>query len=124
MAEPHVGIAFLVSDRLFTESTPLSESEEYGDFRIHGPGHDAFWSRLLKEGSVSGEYDEWPRARVAYSVCDEQFRLLADRCILRRPEVIQRILDRLHLPRTTVTATDSHYLCPACVPRAAKNTRE
>ena len=47
-----MGIIFLVGDNLFIDGTPLNQASEYGDFRIHDKGHDAFWEELLRADAV------------------------------------------------------------------------
>ena len=44
---PNVGILFLVGDKLFIDSTPLSQAGHYGDHLIHERGHDEYWSQLV-----------------------------------------------------------------------------
>jgi hypothetical protein len=66
MQQPEVGIFFLVEDRLLVESVPLDEAVGYGDFKIVEGSHSNYWDKLLEAGQVAGEYDEWPRARVAF----------------------------------------------------------
>jgi hypothetical protein len=108
MPEPHVGIFFLVNARLLIDSVPLCQAEEYGYHRVHG-AHADYWDALLQAGSVTGEYDEYPRGRVSYSTRDERYTLLADQHILKREDVVQQILDRMHLPPDTIRGGDAHY---------------
>jgi hypothetical protein len=118
MPQPQVGIIFLVGDTLFIESTPLNDiTPVYGDFRIHDKGHDAYWDELLASRAVVNEYDEVPRGRAMYNAKTREFFLFLDQCILKRKEIVEQIMARLHLPRTTKVETDSHYLCPGCMRR-------
>ena len=50
--EPMVGIIYLVGDKLFIDSTPLSGAGHYADHLIHDRGHDEYWSQLVKMGAV------------------------------------------------------------------------
>jgi hypothetical protein len=111
--QPHVGIVFLVGERLYVDSTPLSDAGGYGDFRIHEGGHDAFFETL----GIGGEYEAHPRARVAYDTRTQEFTLLADRCILARAEIVAEILRRMDLPTDTKLDTDTHYRCSVCLGR-------
>lgn len=117
-ARSQVGIIFLVNDKLFIESTSLETAGSYGAFLIHERSHEEFFEELGRAGSVDGEYDDWPRARVMYSIRLEKHTLLADRCILGREDLVQEVLHRFHLPADTIRDTDSHYRCPACLRRA------
>lgn len=112
--QPSVGIVFLVDDKLYIDSTPLDRASIYGDHLIHDRGHDAYWEELLAEGAVGGEYDDYPRGRAAYNSKAQQFTLLLDRCITRRPELMREILRRMNLPATTRIGGDEHYVCPGC----------
>ena len=59
--EPYVGIFFLVGDRVMIDATPLSEAGVYAGHLIHEGGHPEFWESL----GIDGEYDAFPRGRVA-----------------------------------------------------------
>jgi hypothetical protein len=51
-------------------------------------------------------------------MCDTKtmkFTLLADRCILKRKDVIAAIKKELNLPRQTTLGTDPHYRCFTCL---------
>jgi hypothetical protein len=111
--QPRVGIIFLVGDSLYVDGTPLGEAGGYGQFKIHEPGHDLFWEQL----GLGGEYENYPRARVSYDTRTQEFTLLADRCILKRPEIVSEILQRMHLPADTKLDTDEHYQCSVCLGR-------
>jgi hypothetical protein len=103
--EPCVGIFFLVG-RLYVESTPLSRAGRYADHAIHEGGHPEFWESL----GLPGEYDDWPRGRCQKNLKTGEWTLLADPCILRRPEVLSKIKERLHLPKVSI-GPDAHYRC-------------
>ena len=114
---PEVGIVYLVSDRLWIETTPLNEAGRFGDFAIHEHDHISYWAELVKRKRVpESEYEQYPRGRVAYNTKTAKFLFLADRCILSRKSVVSEILSRLHLPpKDTETGTDSHYRCHRCL---------
>ena len=114
--EPHVGIFFLVGDRLLLESTPISSAGRYGSHLIHEPGHPEFWEKL----NLEGEYDDHPRGRCQCNVHTGEWTLLADACILRRPEVLAEIKERLHLPDGITVGGDEHYRCIRCLNEADK----
>jgi hypothetical protein len=120
MAEPCVGIFFLVEDRLLVDAVPLSQAEEYAEHLIHAGSHVEYWDELLAAGEVTGEYYDFSRGRVCFSKRDDRWSLLADPCILKREDVVQALLRRLNLPRTTAVATDSHYRCPGCMRKKQK----
>jgi hypothetical protein len=117
---PSVGIFFAVGPTLLIESTPLSQAERYGDFKIHERGHDEYWQALLRAGAVppGAEYEEFPRGRVAYDTRTQRFSLLADRCVLRNTSKVAELIQILCLPGDrTATDTDPHYRCPRCLTR-------
>jgi hypothetical protein len=120
-AEPHVGIFWLFRGEVLFDTTPLSEAETFGDFRIHSGNHISIWEqfRLAKIVPPEVEYEEYPRGRVAFDSKSKRFNLLADRCILRRKDMIAKIKQQMHLPRNTSFGTDPHYRCQACLERSS-----
>jgi len=115
---PDVGIFFLVGDKLLIDRTPVFEGEAYGEFRIHGRGHDLYWEMLRQGGSVpwDSEYDSYPRGRAAYNTKTGTYLLFLDRCILKKKPLVNKIMAELNLPRNhTKTDSDSHYRCPRCL---------
>jgi len=115
-AAPEVGIFFLVGDRLFVDGTSVQDAEPYGECQTHAKGHDAYWEELLVCGAVpGGDYEEFPRGRVVYNRTTRGFTLYADKCVLKRPDLVEEIKARLHLSPRTRTETDLHYRCPVCL---------
>jgi hypothetical protein len=116
---PHVGIVYLVGDKLWIDATPLTEAGRFVDFAIHERDHISYWDELVKSGSVpSSEYEEFPRGRVSCDTKTGRFTLLADRCILGRKNLVRKILARMNLPvRGTKIDRDSHYRCYRCLGR-------
>jgi hypothetical protein len=121
VTEPNVGIFWLVGGKLLFDTTPLSRAEDYGDFKIHPGNHISVWERFIMAKTVPAEmeYEEAPRGRVLYDVKNRQFKLLADRCILRRKEVLTRIRKEMQLPENTSESTDSHYRCFCCLQQSS-----
>ena len=121
VAAPKVGILFVHDNYAWIDSTPLDDAVLYGDVLMHDKGHDAFWEELQTCGSVprDEEYDECPRGRVCYDTKTKTFHLYLDRCILKRKEIVERIIRTMNLPPETSTETrlDSHYRCPKCMHR-------
>ena len=116
-AEARVGILWFFDDRLIIDSTPVSKAEPYGDNIGHATGHIDHWALLQRTGAVPPdiEYEQHPRGRVVYDKRQETFHLLADRCILDRKDLIAKIKEELHLPKSTKTDTDQHYRCFHCL---------
>lgn len=115
-AEPRLGIFWLV-DSLLIDSAPLSECEKYGD-NLNFPGsHISVWEQWRQAGKApaESEYEEYPRGRVMCDIKTKKFSLLADRCILRRKDLIAAIKKALCLPKQTSLGTDSHYRCFHCL---------
>lgn len=119
--ESRVGIFWMLArGKLILDSVPLGEAETYGDSLTHLRGHVDRWEELQKAGLVDPDtpYEQWPRGRVRYATKAKRFSLYADRCILARPAVIERILAALRLPSEAVEIrTDSHYRCARCLER-------
>jgi hypothetical protein len=117
---PKVGIVFLVGDKVWIDSTPLSDAGRFSDHLIHEADHHQYWEHLVSSGVVpDGDYEEHPRGRVAYSTRTGKFTLLADKCILRRKRIVRTILKELHLPASDMeTGADSHYRCFRCLARS------
>jgi hypothetical protein len=115
--EPHVGIFWVVNAKPIIDSTLLSKAETYDDFLIHAGGHDKVWERYQQSGLVPAdmEYEESPRGRVMFNTKTRRFTLLADRCILKRKDLVGRIMSEMKLPENTATDTDSHYRCGICL---------
>ena len=120
--EARVGIFWVVNGELLIDSTPLSEGEQYNDFKIHPRDHISVWATFQQKGTVSPEfeYEEFPRGRVMFNSKTQRFTLLADRCILRDKNVVRRIMSELRSPRNTETGTDLHYRCSRCLRGEAK----
>lgn len=115
--EARLGVFWLVDGKLLIESAPLSECEQYGD-QLNYPGsHIRVWERWQEYGKVPAEteYEEYARGRAMYSPSTNTFTLLADRCILKRKELIAAIKNELHLPKQTSLGTDPHYRCFRCL---------
>ena len=120
-AAPKVGILFVHEEYPWIDSTPLDEAVLYGEVLTHDKGHDAYWEELQASGSVprDEEYDGCPRGRVCYDTKTKTFHLYLDRCILKRKEMVERIIRAMNLPPeiSTEIRLDSHYRCPGCMHR-------
>jgi len=120
--EPQVGIFWLIGTRIIIDTTPLSAAGKYGDFRIHEGDHVTYWEEMEKRGEVprDSDYEEHARGRVNYNTKTKQFKLYADRCILRQKNVVKELLRLMHLPDDTPLSTDSHYQCYSCPARESQ----
>jgi hypothetical protein len=115
---PRVGIFWVVGRRLLFDSTPVSEAELYGDCKNHPRGHIDHWRQMQMTGVVpfDVEYEEPPRGRCVFNVKVDKFTILADRCILKKRNLVKKIMEELQLPpETTVCDTDPHYRCYKCL---------
>lgn len=115
--EPQVGIMWLVRDQLIFDSVPMHEAEANGEHWDHPSSHIEVWEHLRRLDKVprESEYEEFPRGRVIYDSASGKFTLLADKCILDRNDLIDKIKNTLHLPKSTKTGTDLHYRCFHCL---------
>ena len=116
-AEARLGIFWLVDGKLLIESAPLSECEQYGDHLNNQGSHIRVWERWQEFGKAPAEteHEEYARGRVMSDSKTKRFTLLADRCILKRKELIAAIKNELHLPKQTSLGTDPHYRCFRCL---------
>jgi hypothetical protein len=116
---PQLGIVFLVKGKLLIASGPVSDGEDYGDFKNYPGDHPTYWTELQRAGAVPGdsEYEEHPRGRVVLNRKTGQYSLYLDRCILKKQNVVSRIVSQLHLPADTAVTTDPHYRCFKCLRR-------
>lgn len=115
--EPRLGIFWVVNGRLLSDSVPLSESEQRGDYRDYPGSHLDKWTEWARIGKApaESEYDEFPRGRITHDTKNEHFNLFADRCILKRKDLIAGIRKEFHLPKQTSLGTDPHYRCHKCL---------
>jgi len=113
----HLGILFVVNDRVLVESTQLSEAELGAEFADHRRGHEAFWSELQHEGRVprDQEYVEFPRGRSVFNRLTGRHVLYLDKCIIKRLDLVREIKRQLQLPARVEILTDPHYRCPVCL---------
>jgi hypothetical protein len=115
--EPAVGIFWLFEGRLVIDAIPVSQAEPYGDNLTYPESHFNFWTGRQQSGTIplDVEYDEVPRGRIVYQAKQEHFTLYADKCILKRQDVVQAIMARLNLPAAqTSLSEDLHYRCQDC----------
>jgi len=117
VAEPRLGIFWLVNGKLLIDSAPLSKCEQYGDHLNYPGSHIDVWERWRRTAKVppESEYEEFPRGRVAYHAKPEHFTLFADKCILKHKDLITAIKSELRLPKKTALGTDPHYRCFQCL---------
>lgn len=116
----HVGIIFLVGDRVLIESTPADKGEVYGDFVNHARGHEEFWAQLQAQGLApqNEDYLTAARGRSVVHRATGQSVLYLDRCIIKRSGLVREIKRRLQLPVHVEILTDQHYRCPVCLSRS------
>jgi hypothetical protein len=119
-ATPHVGIIYLVGDKLWIDATPVARAGNFGDFSFHERYHCQYWEQLVKQRTVPDtEYEHYSRGRVSYNRNSGKYTLLADPCILRENNLVATIFLQMNLPaRDTETGTDSVYRCFRCLGRS------
>jgi hypothetical protein len=124
--EPHVGIFWLIDRKLIIDTTPVSKAESYSTALNHPTSHIDYWTRLQRTGAVlpEVEYEELPRGRVVFDGREQRLKLYADACILRKKDVVKKLLRLLHLPDDTPLSTDPHYKCYRCLTRRQRNSTE
>jgi hypothetical protein len=118
ISQPLVGIFWWFEGKLIVDASPLSEAEKYGDCLGHCRSHIDHWTDLQRRHEVPTdvEYEEPPRGRVMWNTLSQRFLILADRCILRKRVILNRIMQIMRLPvQSTDTGTDAHYRCFRCL---------
>jgi hypothetical protein len=112
---PEVGIFWVIEEEPLIEKTPLNEDGERVDF-FAPKSHSETWPTLQRIGVVprNSKYEDYPRGRVVYDNETRSFTFLADECILRDAQMVQKILSSFRLPSQTKTESDPHYKCPKC----------
>lgn len=115
--EPRLGIFWLVNNKLLIDSVELSQSEQYYDYRNYPHSHIDIWEQWQRIGKAPPEspYEEYPRGRVTYDTKTKIFMLFADKCLLKRRDLIAKIKEELHLPNKITLESDSHYRCFDCL---------
>jgi hypothetical protein len=98
------------------DTSSLAQADTLGDLAFHQLEHERWWAKLVSTGIVPDtDYTEFPRGRVSFDQRNEEFRFLADECILRRETLVAAILERMHLPiEDTKISTDGGYRCGVC----------
>ncbi len=115
--EPRLGIFWLFKDSLLMDSLPLSACELYDNHLTYPHGHIDVWERWRQAGKAppESEYEEYARGRVMCDIETKKFTLLADKCILKRKNLIADIKKAFCLPKQTSLGTDPHYRCFTCL---------
>ena len=112
-----VGLFWLINKRLVVYSAALSESSKYGEFSIFEGDHITLWAEMERRGEVPRDsaYEEHPRGRVNFHTKTQLFTLFADPCILRKKNVVKKLISLMRLPAETALSTDGHYRCFRCL---------
>jgi hypothetical protein len=74
---PQVGIFYVIGVDFYIESFPMSEGEDWGDFKTYPNGRMEYWSVLTKQLKLSSclSYDFYPRGRVSYAKVQDKYML-------------------------------------------------
>jgi hypothetical protein len=111
---PEVGIIFDINGKLFIDSTPYTEAEDYGDFVNHPYDHERYFRSLrgILPDLRGVDYDFFPRGRAVYNKKTRTFYLYLDRCLMPRKS---EVMELMHLPyEKTIVSRDIHYQCNVC----------
>jgi hypothetical protein len=119
---PHVGIFWLIGNRLLTDTTPLLQAGSYGSFLIHAMGHfeiseqrQRFGPKALERHRLPPEiawtkYENHPRGHVVSCWSAPAFVVYADRTLLASDATMAGILDAFGLdPTQCLLRSDEHY---------------
>ena len=69
-------------------------------------------AEIVRQGSA---YEEHPRGRVNFNTRTKRFTLFAGPYILRKKNVVKKLMSLMHLPEDTALSTDQHYKCFRCL---------
>ena len=111
MDVPHVGIFWILPDRLLAFGVPYTAGEKYGDFINTPDGHYETWEQLRKvSGKLPEDYTSYPRGRIVYRINDQKFLVYMNRKHLKNDRVKKKIIKEFRLPVDQVDFKhDSHY---------------
>ena len=110
---PEVGLFWCdLSGNLYSESVPLPQAEEYGEFKISDKAHFDNWDKAVRANPKwkGLEYEEIPRGRVVYKIDPKKPEF-----IVYLPKVLlkfkSKILARFNLPvgHVRFDTSDEHY---------------
>ena len=77
---PHVGIFWILPDRLLAFGVPYTAGEKYGDFINTPDGHYETWGQLRKTlKKLPEDYTSYPRGRIVYRINDQKFLVYMNR---------------------------------------------
>lgn len=121
LAEPAVGLFWLVDNCLVAAGKVLRLADWYGENMTYDGGHAEHWERWQKAGPswlkqvglplaiLVSEYDDHPRGRIVYHPNDQEFRIYADARLLGE-HALSEIRNRFALGNSKVAVwRDTHY---------------
>lgn len=121
-----VGLFFVLGGKVWAEGTRWTDNPSIAGFRTYSVGPPDFWARFQVCGAVPRdlEYEDVHRGRVNYFEAIGKFTLIADRCIIKRNSVVNKIIAAFALPKDTRVVRDTHYKCAKCIGKVPTKTQE
>jgi hypothetical protein len=120
MAQPSVGIFFLVGDTWLIDAVPVADGEPYGDAVEHG-GHYDLWEAMkprtpAERRFAAHDYDYFPRGRVVYFPTTKTYRVYVDNCLTsaQRAELLVEFALAGESAMFEGNDDGTHYVCATC----------
>lgn len=125
---PHVGLFYVVNGIVHWEGTLVTQAGGSPYFASYPKTHSEYWKQsLVRSFPELGQYDahDFPRGRVVFDRQKDAFQLMADKCVVDDPELIERIVSEMSLPEPKVTTSvDINCECKKCRSGRVDRTRE
>ena len=116
---PQIGIFWTVDDEVLVKSISVHDATEVEGKRDSDDSHQDVWEQicLSRKNLRAFSYDHFPRGRVIYDAAEDRFHLYGDKCILKREDLVNRIIESMTLSNGKTDAiSDIHYRCRSCNP--------
>ena len=124
---PHLGLFYVIDEKLYWEGVPLKNAPDSSHFRIYPKMHPTFWNNTIaKNRPELDKFDAYyfPRGRVVYDKKSCRYELIADKCIIRKEGIISQIITEMKLSqKNTKILDDSHYECFKCKEEKISNLK-
>ena len=124
---PHLGLFYVIDEKLYWEGVPLKNAQDSFRFRIYPKMHPTFWNNTItKNRPELNKFDAYyfPRGRVVYDKKLFRYELIADMCIIRKEKIISQIITQMKLSqKNTKILGDPHYECFKCKEEKISNLK-
>jgi hypothetical protein len=116
-SDPHVGLFYVIAWKLYWEGVPATQADG-AYFKSYHKTFYTYWKNTVTRNHPElAEYDFrlFPRGRVVFDLKKDSFVILADKCIVENPTLINKIASEMGLPEGKVIASvDNDCECGEC----------